>query len=79
MSLGAEGRLWHYSFADKVRGFLSRGFTYKNRTKSDGIGDGQVSFEDFSLLVVAACCLLYANLSYSQIPQTEREALIALY
>ena len=31
------------------------------------------------LLGIAAFCLLNANLSYSQIPQSEREALIALY
>jgi len=40
---------------------------------------GRALSKIFSFLAVAAFCLLNANLSYSQIPQSEREALIALY
>ena len=55
------------------------GLFIKIEQKATVSATGRFLLKFFSLLVVATCCLLYANLSYSQIPQSEREALIALY
>jgi len=51
----------------------------KIERKATELATGRFRSKIVLLLAIAAFCLLNANPSYSQIPQSEREALIALY